>query len=203
MGYLEKRQGKKGITYRLIVSQGMDAEGMQRRATKTWKPPKGMKPEKIEPEAYKQLALFEQEVENGYCVKEWHFAEYVGHYFDLMEIRKLKLQTIREQRDCIRIFLSMYEQKKIAKITPADIAAYIKYLQSDNIGIKGRYYKPLPGIYSVDLSKYNFHHSIIKNLTEGGRVQKKTAEQIEQTEGKTLFEVVESRCNLSETVQKN
>ena len=48
MAHIEKIEGKRGTTYRFIVSGGFDTNGKRITHKKTWKPPEGMTARQIE-----------------------------------------------------------------------------------------------------------------------------------------------------------
>lgn len=210
MGYIEKREGKKGTTYRLIVSQGMDARGVQVRKSKTWKPPRGLKPEKWDIEAEKELARFEVEIETGYNVSKITFSKYVIHYIDLLEVKGVKPQTIENLKDDLGLFIERYGYKDIKKITAKDLTDYAKLLQAPGARVIDPKYNPLPLFFTLNqgrtldeiAARYNIAWITAKNLFSGGACKQIIAERIESKEGQRLFERTERRGRLEPSVIK-
>lgn len=198
MGYIEKREGKKGTTYRLIIARGYKPNGAPNRIIKSWKPPRGMKPEKAEIEAIKQLGIFEQETEEMLIFnKDMRLNEYIEHYAELMEIREARPQTILLWRDNIKLFINLFGHKKMSSITPKDAAVFIKHLQSKNARKDTKtYYTPHPGAFDELTTRqmqelYKISETTARRLKKGERVAKETAEKT----GLTNYIEDETRCS--------
>lgn len=77
MAHIEKTQGKRGISYRFIVSGGFDCNGKRITHKKTWKPPQGMTEKQADKAANREAVLFEQSIAQGYSLDNRQtFAEY-------------------------------------------------------------------------------------------------------------------------------
>ena len=55
---------KRGNSYRIIVSAGLDTTGKQIKRSMTWKPSPGMTERQIEKEVQRQAVLFEERCRN-------------------------------------------------------------------------------------------------------------------------------------------
>ena len=67
MAHIEKRKGKLGVSYRIIVSGGFDCDGNRIIHKKTWRPPANMSEKQAEKQANREAVLFEQSIMQGYA----------------------------------------------------------------------------------------------------------------------------------------
>lgn len=80
MAHIEKIEGKRGLSYRIIVSDGVDLTGKRVVHKKTWKPPPGMKQREIKSALNAEVAAFEKAIQDGYNVdQKYTFAEYAEY----------------------------------------------------------------------------------------------------------------------------
>lgn len=80
MAHIEKIEGKRGTSYRIIVSDGVDLEGKRVTHKKTWKPPPGMKQREIKSALNAEVAAFEKAILEGYNVDtKYTFSEYAEY----------------------------------------------------------------------------------------------------------------------------
>ena len=56
---------KRGNSYRIVVSAGLDITGRQIKRSMTWKPSPGMTEKQIEKEVQRQAVLFEERCRTG------------------------------------------------------------------------------------------------------------------------------------------
>ena len=95
MAHIEKRQGKLGVSYRIIVSGGFDCDGNRIIHKKTWRPPANVSERQAEKMANKEAVLFEQSIMQGYAAdNKQTFAEYAEYVLQLKERIGKKHRTI-------------------------------------------------------------------------------------------------------------
>ena len=86
MAHIEKIDGKRGVSYRFIVSGGFDSNGKRIFHKKTWKPPEGMTAKQIEKAAQRAAMDFDRSIEQGYVLDNRQtFAEYAVYVLELKE----------------------------------------------------------------------------------------------------------------------
>ena len=95
MAHIEKIEGKRGTTYRFIVSGGFDTNGKRITHKKTWKPPEGMTARQIEKAVQRAAVDFERSIEQGYALDNRQtFAEYAAYVLDLMTMGRESSSTM-------------------------------------------------------------------------------------------------------------
>jgi len=95
MAHIEKRKGKLGVSYRIIVSGGFDCDGNRIIHKKTWRPPANMSEKQAEKQANREAVLFEQSIMQGYAAdNRQSFAEYAEYVLQLKERIGKKHRTI-------------------------------------------------------------------------------------------------------------
>lgn len=93
MGWLEKRCGKKGTTYRLCVQDGDEVRRL------SWRPPAGMSEKQAEKAANKALIDFEQSVRQGLILdKKMTLDELLDKWFSEYAVPHLKPYTVYNYR---------------------------------------------------------------------------------------------------------
>lgn len=103
MASIQKIEGKKGISYKLVVDLGRDSDGKQIRKTKTWRPDPSIKKNAIENEALKAAFEFEQSIKQGYVVDDRQtFEQYAAYVLELKERTGLKHSTIESYKDLLK-----------------------------------------------------------------------------------------------------
>ena len=65
MAWIEKRQGKNGVSYRISVSCGIDGNGKQIMRRMSWKPTEGMTQRQTEKALARAVTDFERSIEQG------------------------------------------------------------------------------------------------------------------------------------------
>ena len=102
MASIQKIEGKKGISYKLVVDLGRDSDGKKVRHTKTWRPDPDIKKNEIEKAALKAAFDFERSIELGYIVNDRQtFEQYAAYVLELKERTGIKHSTIAAYRDLL------------------------------------------------------------------------------------------------------
>ena len=99
MAHIEKKLGKWGLSYRLIVSAGFDCNGKRIFHKKTWKPPPNMTEKQADKAANREAVIFEQSIAQGYSPdNKQTFAEYAEYVLNLKSRAGKKHRTISGYR---------------------------------------------------------------------------------------------------------
>ncbi len=84
MAHIEKKMGKRGLSYRFIVSAGFDCNGKRIFHKKTWRPLPNMTEKQADKAANRKAILLEQSIVQGYSSdNKLTFAEYAEYVLDL------------------------------------------------------------------------------------------------------------------------
>ena len=119
MAHIEKIEGKRGTTYRFIVSGGFDTNGKRITHKKTWKPPEGMTARQIEKAVQRAAVDFERSIEQGYVADDRQtFAEYAAYVLDLKERDGTKAKTLDRYKELLLRINQAIRHLKLADIRP-------------------------------------------------------------------------------------
>lgn len=134
MAHIEKTQGKKGISYRFIVSGGFDCNGKRITHKKTWKPPQGMTEKQADKAANREAVLFEQSIAQGYSLDNRQtFAEYAKYVLDLKERTGMRPTTLDRYRELLERINTAIGHIKLADLRPQHLNAFYKNLAEPGI----------------------------------------------------------------------
>lgn len=134
MASIERREGKNGISYRIIVFQGRDINGKQVRCTKTWIPAPGMTEKKMEKEVRRIAFEFEQAIEQGYQVDDKQtFSEYARYVIDLKEQSGIKHRTIFQYKKLLERCDIAIGHMKLTEIRPQHLNSFYKNLKEEGV----------------------------------------------------------------------
>ena len=99
MATIERKEGKRGVSYLITVHCGYDLHYRKIRHYKTWRVPEGWSEKRAEREAQKIAVEFEQKIQQGFLVdNKQTFAEYATYVIDLKERTGVKHSTIQSYR---------------------------------------------------------------------------------------------------------
>ena len=134
MAHIEKKEGKRGTSYRFIVSGGFDSNGKRIFHKKTWKPPEGMTPRQIEKAVQRAAMDFERSIEQGYSLdNKQTFAEYAAYVLDLKERDGTKAKTLDRYRELMIRINQAIGHIKLADLRPQHLNAFYKNLSEPGI----------------------------------------------------------------------
>ena len=200
MAHIEKIEGKRGTSYRFIVSNGFDSNGKRITHKKTWKPPEGMTPRQIEKAAQRAAMDFERSIEQGYSLDNRQtFAEYAAYVLDLKERDGTKAKTLDRYKELMIRINQAIGHLKLADIRPQHLNSFYKNLAEPGIRLGG-------GIATakIDLAAWLKENkksrafiaetagvaaSTVSAAARGEPIQEAKAEAIAQAMGKRLSEV--------------
>ena len=123
---------KRGESYQIRVSCGYDAYGNQVEQSMTWKPEKKMTAKQLEKELNRQAVMFEEACANGYVTSAVKFSVFSDQWFEDYAKPKYKKTTMYKMEHVKKRIDEEIGHKRLDKITPRDIQALIKTLETGN-----------------------------------------------------------------------
>lgn len=104
MASISRREGRDGVSYKIVVAMGRDAEGNQIRRFMTWRPPHEMTARQAEKEVKRVACDFERAIENGYQADNRQtFSEYARY---VIELKKRQGESVNS----ISIYEAIYKR---------------------------------------------------------------------------------------------
>ena len=213
MAHIEKIEGKRGTSYRFIVSGGFDSNGKRITHKKTWKPPEGMTPRQIEKAVQRAAMDFERSIEQGYSLdNKQTFAEYAVYVLDLKKRDGTKAKTLdRYQELMIRINQAI-GHIKLADLRPQHLNAFYKNLAEPGIRLGAD-----TATARIDIATWlkenkktragiaeaaGIAASTVSAAAKGNPIQVEKAEAIAMAMGKKLREVFTIEQNMEPLADK-
>lgn len=129
---IDKREGKKGVSYRIRVYAGADATGKKRVLVETYNPPPGMSARQAYKEAYQIGLELEKRCEKGAPVEydRLTFAEFVNGMYTEQHLSKLKSRTRAGYLEILNArILPYFGSMYLRKIKPGTIRAWLDGLK--------------------------------------------------------------------------
>lgn len=207
MAHIEKIEGKRGTTYRFIVSGGFDTNGKRITHKKTWKPPEGMTARQIEKAVQRAAVDFERSIEQGYVADDRQtFAEYAAYVLDLKERDGTKAKTLDRYRELMIRINQAIGHLKLADIRPQHLNSFYKNLSEPGIREGGG-----SATAKIDLASWlkankktragiaeaaGVAASTVSTAARGNPIQEAKAVAIAQAMGKKLGEVFTVEQNM-------
>ena len=207
MAHIEKIEGKRGTTYRFIVSGGFDTNGKRIYHKKTWKPPEGMTARQIEKAVQRAAVDFERSIEQGYVADDRQtFAEYAAYVLDLKERDGTKAKTLDRYKELMIRINQAIGHLKLADVRPQHLNSFYKNLSEPGIREGGG-----SATAKIDLSAWlkankksragiaeaaGVAASTVSTAARGNPIQEAKAQAIAQAMGKKLGEVFTVEQNM-------
>lgn len=207
MAHIEKIEGKRGTTYRFIVSGGFDTNGKRITHKKTWKPPEGMTARQIEKAVQRAAVDFERSIEQGYSLdNKQTFAEYAAYVLDLKERDGTKAKTIDRYKELMIRINQAIGHIKLADIRPQHLNAFYKNLTEPGIRLESGIARA-----KIDLAAWLKENkktragiaeaagvaaSTVSAAANGKQIQEAKAEAIAKAMGKKLADVFTVEQNM-------
>ena len=131
---------KRGHSYRITVSCGMDINGKQIRRNMTWKPDSGMTAKQIEKELQRQKVLFEEACQNGTAPTDGRIklADYVPIYLETAKKQLSPLVFERYTRMLEICIVPMLGHMKLKDIKPIHIQRFVNALEERETHLDGK-----------------------------------------------------------------
>lgn len=208
MAWVEKRQGKKGVSYRISESCGIDSNGKQIIRRMNWKPPKNMSDKKIEKELNRVVVDFERSIKAGFLLDQKQtFAEYSAYVIDLKERTGIRPRTIDRYQDLLVRINQAIGHMKLSDIRPQHLNAFYKNLGEQGIRSSGEH-----GRSRIDLTTWlkenhlsraelsrrsGVSPSTMTTATQGEAISRAKAEAIAAAMGKSVTDVFDFRRDMS------
>lgn len=130
--HIEKREGKKGVSYRIKVHAGNDPTGKRKIVTETYNPPPGMSARQAYKEAYQIGLELEKRCEKGASIEydRLTFAEFVKGIYTEQHLSKLKSRTRAGYLEILNArILPYFGNMYLRKIKPGTIRAWLDGLK--------------------------------------------------------------------------
>lgn len=122
MAQIERRTGKKGVTYLLTVNSGKDASGKQIRHRKTFTPPQTWSEARQEKAAQKEADRFEEQIKQGFALDNRQtFAQYATYSIDLKRRDGVHESTLERYEDLLKRINPEIGHLKLADIRPGHL----------------------------------------------------------------------------------
>ncbi len=136
MAWFEKREGKKGITYRISVSDGIGKDGKQIIRTMNWKPAPDMTQRQIDKTLQRVMVDFETKVRQGYQVDSGKtFSEYADYVIKAKERAGIKHRTIDRYIELLPRINAAIGHMKLTDLRPQHLNQFYANLAEDGIRI--------------------------------------------------------------------
>lgn len=209
MASIKKIEGKEGVSYKITVSMGRDAQDRQIRHYKTWKPDRAMTARQMEKEVRKVAYEFERELELGFAADDQQtFSQYAEYVYTLREQRGDKpatLERVRRQTARINEYIG---HMKLRGIRPQHLTSLYKKLSEPGNNLLSVYAVPIVDFnelrgndtYEDFAKKCGVYSRIAIALCHGKWIKCKNAEIIEEhLRRKDLFKITNTGSGLSAT----
>lgn len=134
MAWHTKRDGKKGVTYRIFVSGGIDNNGRQITRTMNWKPDPNLTPRQVEKALKKVEVEFETRIHQGYQIDSGRtFAEYADYVIKAKERAGIKPRTIDRYIELMPRINAAIGHMKLTDLRPQHLNQFYANLAEDGI----------------------------------------------------------------------
>ena len=116
---------KRGNSYRIVVSAGLDITGRQIKRSMTWKPSPGMTEKQIEKEVQRQAVLFEERCRTGAVLDgSIKFADFVDVWREKYAEPQLKDSTFARYNDLLERILPALGHIRLDRLQPQHILEF-------------------------------------------------------------------------------
>lgn len=211
MANIRKIEGKNGVSFKITVTHGRNAEGKQVRHYLTWTPAPGMSERQIEKAVQKAAFEFEQQIELGFVADNRQtFAQYAEYVISMKAKNGAKPSTIDRYRSMLPRINAAIGHLKLGEVRPQHLNMF--YSNLGEAGIRNSRVKAIAKkdigqlIAETGLSKTQFAEradtaaSNVRAAIKGDAVSKAVADAISMALGKkteSLFKLVQDMTPLS------
>ena len=134
MATIEKRVGRRSVSYRITVSDGYDGNYKKIRRRKTWRVPEGWSEKRAEKEVQKIALEFEQKIRQGYEIDNRKtFGEYAEYVIGVKERAGVKHNTILSYQYLLRGVREKIGNMKLVDIRPFHLNELYRSLQEKGL----------------------------------------------------------------------
>jgi integrase len=204
---------KRGNTFLIRASVGIDGTGKRQRKCLTWTPPVDMTQKQAEKEAEHQAALFEERCRTGQILDtNTRFADFVEIWMKDYAEKQLRPTTLAGYKDMLRRILAAFGNMKINAIQPHHLNAFYDNLAESGVRADIKYspcidfkvlLKEQKLTQAALAAKAETAISVIKNCADGKNISEKSAKKISAALGKDvtkLFAAQEDKRLSSKTI---
>lgn len=122
MAQIERREGKRGVSYLLTVYGGKDASGKQIRHRKTFAPPQTWSEARQEKAAWNEASKFEEQIRQGFALDNRQtFAQYAIYAMELKRRDGVHESTLERYEDLLKRINPQIGHLKLADIRPGHL----------------------------------------------------------------------------------
>jgi len=137
MAYIEKKNGTRGLRYRITISGGFDCNGNRIMHRKTWRPPANITEKQADKLANREAVLFEQSLNQGYIAdNKQTFSEYAQYILQLKERIGKKHRTIDGYRRLLPRINAAIGHMLLQDIRPIHLNRFYQALAEEATKIK-------------------------------------------------------------------
>lgn len=200
---------KRGSSYTITVSLGIDGTGKRIRKSLTFTPPPSMTPKQAEKEAKRQAAMFEERCRTGQILDtNTRFSEFVEIWLQDYAEKQLEPRTLTRYKELLRRINAAFGNSKINAIQPhhlnnlaeKGIRADIKYKPTETAAelVNGK------NLTRTELSRLSgVSVAVLRSCSAGNNVSSESAQKIAAYFGKDiaeLFTAQEDKCLSNNTI---
>lgn len=128
---------KRGESYQIRVSCGIDSQGKQVVKTCTWKPAPGMTAKQTEKELQRQIVAFEKKIQQGYAAENrMTFEKYAAYVMQLKETKGKKHRTLDRYAAMLQRINPAIGYMKIEDIRPGHLNDFYRQLAKPGQNLK-------------------------------------------------------------------
>lgn len=132
MAQIERRAGKRGVSYLITVSGGRDSNGKQIRHRKTFTPPQTWSEARQEKAAWSEASKFEEQIKQGFALDNRQtFAQYAVYAIDLKRRDGVHESTLERYGDLLNRINPQIGHLKLADIRPGHLNKLYEQLSKE------------------------------------------------------------------------
>lgn len=190
---------KRGSSYTITVSLGIDGNGKRIRKSLTYTPPPSLTPKQAEKEVQRQAAMFEERCRTGQVLDtNTRFSEFVEIWLRDYAEKQLEPRTLTRYKELLRRIIAAFGNMKINAIQPHHLNAFYNNLNEKGIRADIKY-KPTEtaaklvddkSLTRTELSRLSdVSVSVIRSCSSGKNISSESAAKIAAYFGKDITEL--------------
>ena len=190
---------KRGSSYTITVSLGIDGTGKRIRKSLTFTSPPSMTPKQAEKEAKRQAAMFEERCRTGQILDtNTRFSEFVEIWLRDYAEKQLEPRTLTRYKELLRRINAAFGNSKINAIQPHHLTAFYNNLAEKGIRADIKY-KPTETaaelVNGKDLTRTELSRlsgvsvAVLRSCSAGNNVSSESAQKIAAYFGKDIAEL--------------
>ena len=203
MASIQRREGKKGVSYRIRICVGNNRDGSPNMESMTWKPPAGMTKRQADKQAQREADKFEELIRKGINTDKITFKEVSKQYIDFINGTQ-KPSSVRGHSERLKLINDQIGGVEIKALTKQNIRDFISFLEmpyKTKTGIEKHrsaatisdYYKTISCILSFACESDYIEH----NICVGKGIRK--PKQASETDKSVPIDVLQGYSEMLET----